>query len=81
MRVVITGASSGIGEALARHYAGADTVLGLISRRIPAADLPGKVIHYPADVTDLADDRIGALLEDVLILGKLLAEFAAQPLR
>lgn len=54
MRVVITGASSGIGEALARHYAGADTVLGLISRRIPAADLPGKVIHYPADVTDLS---------------------------
>ena len=53
MRVVITGASSGIGEALARHYAGVDTELGLISRRPPAAGLPGKVMHYPADVTDL----------------------------
>jgi short-subunit dehydrogenase len=52
MRVVITGASSGIGEALARHYAGTDAVLGLISRRAPAVKLPGRVIHYPADVTD-----------------------------
>ena len=33
MRVVITGASSGIGEALARHYASHDSILGLISRR------------------------------------------------
>jgi short-subunit dehydrogenase len=54
MRVVITGASSGIGEALARHYAGTDSVLGLISRRAPIEGLPGRVIHYPADVTDTA---------------------------
>lgn len=54
MRVVITGASSGIGEALARHYAAPDAVLGLISRRAPAVDLPGQVMHYPADVTDVA---------------------------
>jgi hypothetical protein len=61
MRVVITGASSGIGEALARHYAGESSVLGLISRRPPAAGLPGKVIHYPADVTDVsALQRIAA---------------------
>ena len=33
MRVVITGASSGIGEALARHYAARGATLGLISRR------------------------------------------------
>ena len=33
MRVVITGASSGIGEALARHYAAQGATLGLISRR------------------------------------------------
>ena len=60
MRVVITGASSGIGEALARHYAGADTELGLISRRPPAAGLPGKVTHYPADVTDVSALRKAA---------------------
>jgi short-subunit dehydrogenase len=33
VRVVITGASSGIGEALARHYAAQGATLGLISRR------------------------------------------------
>jgi hypothetical protein len=53
MRVVITGASSGIGEALARHYAAPDTVLGLISRRAAAADLPGTVVSYSVDVTDV----------------------------
>jgi short-subunit dehydrogenase len=49
---VITGASSGIGEALARYYAGPDTVLGLIARRKAAAALPGTVIPYQVDVTD-----------------------------
>jgi len=52
VRVVITGASSGIGEALARHYASPDTVLGLISRRPAHPALPGKVISYPVDVAD-----------------------------
>jgi short-subunit dehydrogenase len=33
VRVIITGASSGIGEALARHYAAQGATLGLISRR------------------------------------------------
>ncbi|HKU47478.1 MAG TPA: SDR family oxidoreductase [Burkholderiales bacterium] len=42
MRVVITGASSGIGEALARHYAAQGATLGLISRR------------HGVDVTDAA---------------------------
>src|SRR5205807_3430677 len=32
MRIVITGASSGIGAALARYYASDDSVLGLIAR-------------------------------------------------
>ena len=32
-RVIITGASSGIGAALARHYADHHTVLGLVARR------------------------------------------------
>ena len=55
MRVVITGASSGIGEALARHYAGEGNVLGLISRRPPNVQgLAGTIAPYPLDVTDVA---------------------------
>ena len=52
MRVVISGASSGIGEALARHYAGPETVLGLISRRTPQVSLPGTVTAYSIDVSE-----------------------------
>jgi len=53
VRIVISGASSGIGEALARHYASADTVLGLISRRrSDGLNLPGQSVSYPLDVTD-----------------------------
>ncbi|MFN7086467.1 MAG: SDR family oxidoreductase [Burkholderiales bacterium] len=37
-RVVITGASSGIGAALARHYAAQGARLGLIARRLPALE-------------------------------------------
>jgi short-subunit dehydrogenase len=55
MRVVITGASSGIGEALARHYASADSVLGLVARRAPNTQgLEGTVAPYSVDVTDVA---------------------------
>ena len=54
MRVVITGASSGIGEALARHYASDDSVLGLIARRPIEMKLKGVVVAYSADVTDAA---------------------------
>lgn len=54
MRVVISGASSGIGEALAQHYASAHSILGLISRRPPGISLPGTVASYAADVTDVA---------------------------
>ena len=50
---VITGASSGIGEALARHYASQDSVLGLISRRQARPGLPGTVVPYAVDVTDV----------------------------
>lgn len=62
MKVVISGASSGIGEALARHYAAAGSVLGLISRREPPAALPGTVVHYPLDVTDLG--KVGESARD-----------------
>ena len=54
MRVVISGASSGIGEALARHYASTQNTLGLISRRAAGTPLPGQVVAYQADVTDIA---------------------------
>jgi short-subunit dehydrogenase len=52
MRIVITGASSGIGAALARYYAAEDSVMGLIARRPANQALQGKVIQYQVDVTD-----------------------------
>jgi hypothetical protein len=59
VRVFITGASSGIGESLARHYAGADSAIGLAARRMDlleslAKGLPGSVATYALDVTDTA---------------------------
>ena len=58
-RVFITGASSGIGAALARHYAGADTAIGLHARRRDllerlAASLPGQTAIYSSDIGDAA---------------------------
>jgi len=55
--IVITGASAGIGEALARHYAAADTVIGLMARRLEpmqalASSLPGRFEIYALDVAD-----------------------------
>jgi short-subunit dehydrogenase len=62
LRVVISGASSGIGEALARHYAAPGTVLGLISRRPFPGTLPGTTEHLAVDVTDVP--ALGRLAKD-----------------
>jgi len=67
--VFITGASSGIGEALARHYARSVPSIGLAARRKAELDLLASALGvpcaaYPLDVTDLqatqraADDYI-----------------------
>lgn len=57
MRVFLTGASSGLGLALARHYAGQGAQLGLVARRGEAlqalsATLPGEHVSLVADVAN-----------------------------
>jgi NAD(P)-dependent dehydrogenase (short-subunit alcohol dehydrogenase family) len=42
-----------MGEALARHYACADSVLALISRRPFPGTLPGTAEHFSIDVTNV----------------------------
>jgi len=57
MNVFLTGASSGIGAALAREYAARGATLGLVARRAAHLDelagaLPGAHFVYAVDVTD-----------------------------
>jgi len=57
LRVFLTGASSGLGQAFARHYAGLGANIGLVARRGEAlaafaTELPGEHLALPADVGD-----------------------------
>ena len=59
LKVFITGASSGIGAALARHYAASGAAVALTARRIEVLDalrgeLGANTHAYAADVTDAA---------------------------
>jgi short-subunit dehydrogenase len=60
LRIFITGASSGIGEALARHYASHGASLGLFARRaselarVAGTLVPAHVETYAGDVRDAA---------------------------
>lgn len=67
MRVFLTGASSGLGEALARLYVRQGATLGLVARRegelarLAASLAPAAVATYPGDVREPADlARAGA---------------------
>jgi hypothetical protein len=57
LKVFITGASSGIGEALVRHYAAQGAVVGLVARRAEVLQAVSDSLScttacYPLDVTD-----------------------------
>jgi short-subunit dehydrogenase len=63
--VFITGASSGIGRALASHYAAQGAIVGLVARRAEklqalSESLPCTTACYPLDVTDAAALREAA---------------------
>ena len=63
--VVITGASGGLGAAIARRYSSAGATLGLIARRTGeldriAADCPGPCTTHAADVRDSKAMRAAA---------------------
>ncbi|HUO44132.1 MAG TPA: SDR family oxidoreductase [Burkholderiales bacterium] len=65
LRVIITGASSGIGTALAKYYAQRGAILGLIARRRAELEqlktsLASAVEIYPADVRDTAALQVAA---------------------
>ncbi len=57
MKVFITGAGSGLGAALARHYGAAGATLGLLGRRRAALETTARGLDarlYSADVADAA---------------------------
>ena len=65
LKVFITGASSGIGEALVRYYASLGATVGLVARRLDAletlkAELKVEATCYSADVRDAAAVKTAA---------------------
>lgn len=65
MKVFLTGASSGIGEALARHYSSRGATLGLLARRTDLlkqlkSSLPAPAETYECDVRSLAQVKAAA---------------------
>lgn len=69
MKIFITGASTGIGEALARRYGCAGNTLGLAARRgehlqALAASLPANHALYPLDVANA--DEVATAAADFL---------------
>lgn len=59
MKVFLTGASSGIGEALARHYSHRDATLGLVARRGEALRILKSSLSSPCETyaCDVRDDE------------------------
>ena len=65
LKIFITGANSGIGEALAIQYAKQDVILGLVARRKKELlalqkKLSTKVLIYAVDVTNIDQCRWAA---------------------
>ena len=81
LRVFITGASSGIGQALARHYAGQGACLGLVARRQDALQALAGELRCPdcqalsvAESHTAAADAIRAEIAEQLAAGRSVDE-------
>jgi NAD(P)-dependent dehydrogenase (short-subunit alcohol dehydrogenase family) len=61
---LVTGASSGIGEAAARELVGAGFTVYGTSRKAAAGEKRGEVVFLPLDVTD--DDSVAAAVREVV---------------